>query len=126
MNRTLVPLLLTSVALLSACEPPEDPAYTRCVTEREAYCERLFACVQLGGLQVTVNYENENSCETQETKKCDTVTTANACPGGTSSSYSAAKHDQCIADQKNQSCSAFANRPTSCESYCCTSDAGSC
>lgn len=121
----LVPVFLTSVALLSACGPAEDPAYTRCVTERKTYCERLFACVQLGGLSVTVNYENENSCETEETKKCETVTSATACSGSTST-YSSKKHDQCIADQKTQSCSAFANRPTSCESYCCTTGDSSC
>lgn len=125
MNRMLAPLVLMSIALLSACEPPEDPAYTRCVTERRSYCERLFACVQLGGLSVSVNYENETSCETAETKKCETVTSANACSGGTST-YSAKKHDQCMADQKTQSCSAFADRPTSCESYCCTTGDSSC
>ncbi len=123
MNR-LLPAVMT-VAVLASCGA-EDPAYTRCVTEKKAYCERLFACVALGGVSITVNYEDESRCETEETKSCDTVTTANACPGGNSSSYSAAKHDQCINDQQTRSCSAFATRPSSCETYCCTSDAGSC
>ncbi|MFT3712608.1 MAG: hypothetical protein QM817_33585 [Archangium sp.] len=118
-------LSVAALILTSACGP--DPTYTRCVEERKAYCNRLFACVMLGGLSVQVNFENESQCETQETKKCEQVTTANACPGGTSSSYSAAKHDQCISDQSSQSCASFANRPTSCSSYCCTTtDGGTC
>jgi hypothetical protein len=117
-------VVVVALVLSSACAP--DPAYTRCVEEKKAYCNRLFACVALGGLSVQVNFENEAQCSTQETRKCETVTTANACPGGTSSSYSEAKHDQCIDDQRSQSCAAFASRPTSCSSYCCTSDAGSC
>jgi hypothetical protein len=122
MNRLLALLSLTSI--LAGCG--QDPVYTRCVEEKKAYCNRLFACVALGGLTVTVNFESESQCTTQETKSCDQVSTANACPGGSSSSYSAGKQDQCIADQKTQSCTAFANRPTSCSTYCCTSDAGSC
>ncbi len=119
---------LGSLALLflTACPGP-DPVYTRCVEEKKSYCTRLFACVKLGTLVgVTVNYEDESSCETEETKTCRTVSEANACPGRSTSSYSAAKHDQCIDDQAAQSCSAFAERPTSCSTYCCTSDAGSC
>ncbi len=123
MNRLLTLLLATFV--LSSCAAV-DPVYTRCVEEKKTYCSRLFACVALGGLTVTVNFENENDCQTQETRTCDQVSTANACPGGSSSSYSAAKHDQCIQDQKTQSCASFASRPSSCSSYCCTSDAGSC
>lgn len=110
---------------LSACGGG-DPVYTRCVEEKRTYCQRLFACVKLGGVSVMVNYENENSCTTEESKSCAQVSSANACPGGSSSSYSASKHDQCIADQRDQSCTAFANRPTSCKSYCCVTDGGSC
>jgi hypothetical protein len=117
-------LMIAAVTLLGACAP--DPVYTRCVEEKKSYCSRLFACVALGGLNVQVNFENENDCNTEETKSCMQVSEQNACPGGTSSSYSAAKHDQCIADQKTQSCSAFASRPSSCSSYCCTSSNGTC
>lgn len=116
--------LFAAASLLTACGT--DPVYTRCVEEKKAYCNRLFACVALGGLSVTVNFENENDCSTQETKSCQQVSEENACPGGTTSTYSSAKHDQCIADQKTQSCSAFATRPSSCSSYCCTSSSGSC
>lgn len=119
---------LAGVALVvfTAC-PGQDPVYTRCVEEKKTYCNRLFACVKLGTLVgVTVNYEDESSCTTEESKSCSNVSEANACPGQSSSSYSAAKHDQCIEDQKDQSCSAFANRPTSCSTYCCTTDGGSC
>jgi hypothetical protein len=117
---------LGSIAMLVGCAG-NDPVHTRCIEERKTYCQRLFACVQLGGLTVTVNYENESKCTTEESKKCETVTEANACPGGSSSSYSAAKHDQCIADQRDQSCASFANRPSSCSTYCCTAtDAGTC
>lgn len=114
----------TSMVLLAGCG--QDPVYTRCVEEKKAYCSRLFACVALGGLSVMVNFEDENDCRTQETRSCSQVSEANSCPGGTTSSYSSGKHDQCIADQKTQSCSSFASRPSSCSSYCCTSDAGSC
>ncbi len=121
----LLALGCLSLTLLTACPGP-DPVYTRCVEEKKTYCNRLFACLKLGSVGVTVNYEDESQCETQETKSCSTVTEANACPGGSSSSYSSAKHDQCIEDQGTQSCSAFADRPNSCSTYCCTSDAGSC
>jgi hypothetical protein len=117
--------LIAGLTLFAACAPP-DPVYTRCVEEKKAYCNRLFACVALGGLSVQVNFEDESQCNTEQTKSCMQVSEQNACPGGTSSTYSSAKHDQCIADQKTQSCAAFANRPTSCESYCCTSSTGSC
>lgn len=123
MNR--ISLLLASLTLLTACAPP-DPVYMRCVEEKKAYCNRLFACVALGGLTVQVNFEDENDCNTQETRSCMQVSEQNACPGGTSSSYSSAKHDECIADQKTQSCAAFASRPSSCSSYCCTSSTGTC
>lgn len=119
----LTTLFLTAT-LLAACAP--DPVYTRCVEEKRAYCKRLFACVALGGLTVQVNFENENDCSTSETRSCEQVSEANSCPGGTSSTYSSGKHDQCIEDQKTQSCTAFANRPSSCSSYCCTSSSGSC
>ena len=118
--------LIVSTALLASCAPQEDPVYTRCIEEKKSYCNRLFACVALGGLSITVNFENENQCRTEESKKCEQVSSANACPGGSSSSYSAGKHDQCIADQQTQSCASFATRPSSCSTYCCTSDAGSC
>ncbi len=115
-------LCVLCASMGTACSPPPtDPVYERCITERKTYCSRLFACIRLGTLVgVTVNYENESQCETQESRKCENVSTANACPGGSSSSYSAAKHDQCIQDQRNQSCSAFAERPTSCQTYCST------
>ncbi len=116
--------LLLSSLLLSACGA--DPVYTRCVEEKKSYCNRLFACVALGGFTAMVNFENENDCNTKETRNCSQVSEANSCPGGTSSSYSAAKHDQCITDQKAQACTAFATRPTSCSTYCCTSSTGSC
>jgi hypothetical protein len=121
---TTKPLMLIAVlALFTACG--SDPVYTRCVTEKKAYCNRLFACVKLGTLVgVTVNYEDESHCNTSETKKCDQVSSSSPCPGGTSSSYSSAKHDQCISDQNNQSCSAFASRPTTCSTYCCTTTDG--
>ena len=110
--------LIAVVLLFLACG---DPVYERCVTERKTYCKRLFACVQLGTLVgVQVNFENESQCDTSETKHCDTVSSANPCPGNTGSSYSSAKHEQCLKDQETQSCSAFANRPTSCETYCST------
>ena len=117
-----------AVLAIVGCGSAADPVHTRCIEERKTYCKRLFACVQLGTLiGVQVNFENEGKCSTEESKKCETVTAANACPGGTSSSYSSAKHDQCISDQSQQSCTAFANRPSSCSSYCCTvSDGGTC
>lgn len=116
--------LLVSTTLFSACGG--DPVYTRCVEEKKAYCNRLFACAALGGFTVMVNFESESDCTTKETRSCSQVSSANACPGGTSSSYSAAKQDQCITDQKAQACSAFASRPTSCSTYCCTSSDGGC
>jgi hypothetical protein len=116
--------MFAAVSMMSACGA-QDPVYTRCVTEKKAYCERLFACVALGGVSITGNYEDESRCNTEETKSCQNVSSANAC-SGSSSTYSAAKHDQCIQDDKTRSCAAFASRPTSCESYCCTTDAGSC
>jgi hypothetical protein len=123
MNRSL----LLTVLALCACSAAPDPVHTRCVTERTTYCKRLFACVQLGGLiGVTVNFENEGQCTTSESKRCDTVTESNPCPGGSASSYSSAKQEQCIKDQDTQSCSAFANRPSSCSSYCCSGTDGGC
>jgi len=111
--------LMAVLLVFAACGG--DPVYERCVTERKTYCKRLFACVQLGTLAgVTVSFENEEQCSTSETRRCDTVSSRNACPGGSTSSYSAAKHDQCIEDQETQSCSAFASRPSSCETYCST------
>jgi hypothetical protein len=113
-----------ALALLATTTCGPDPVYQRCITERKTYCSRLFVCVQLGTLiGVTVNYENESKCETQESTKCDTVSSSHPCPGGSSSSYSSAKHDQCIQDQGNQDCSAFARRPTSCQTYCTTTAA---
>lgn len=124
MSKSLAFACLTFLCL-SACG--RDAVYTRCVQEKKMYCTRLFACVKLGTLVgVTVNYEDESQCETQETKSCSNVSESNSCPGKTNATYSSAKHDQCIADQKDQSCSAFANRPNSCSSYCCTSQASSC
>ena len=108
----LTTLMLTAT-LLAACAPP-DPVYTRCVEEKKAYCNRLFACVALGGFTAMVNFEDESDCSTKETKTCDQVSSANSCPGSTTSTYSAGKHDECIADQKTQSCTAFASRPSSC------------
>ena len=116
--------LFTSALVLAACGG--DPVYTRCVEEKKAYCSRLYACVALGGFSAMVNFENENDCNTKETRTCDQVSSANSCPGSTTSTYSSGKHDQCIADQKTQSCSAFASRPSSCSTYCCTSSSGSC
>ena len=110
---------LIVLLLLAACG--RDPVYERCITERQTYCKRLFACVQLGQLVgIQVNFENESQCTTSESKRCDTVSSASACPGGSSFSYDSAKHEQCIKDQDTQSCGAFASRPTSCETYCST------
>ena len=124
MRTTTLTMLLLTTLMTSSCA--EDPAYTRCVREKKAYCTRLFACIQLGGVSVTVNYEDSSQCETEETKSCESVTTENACPGGNSQTYSSKKHDQCIDDQADRSCTAFATRPTSCESYCCTTGDSSC
>lgn len=114
-------LVLVFVVLGSVGCAGEDPVYRRCVTERETYCERLYVCVQLGTLVgVTVNFEDESDCRTKERTRCDQVSEENACPGESNASYDSAKHEQCIKDQDTQSCSAFASRPSSCESYCTT------
>lgn len=115
---TLAGLLLA----LAGCGPDTaDPVYQRCVTEQKTYCNRLFVCLKLGPIiGIKVNYEDESKCKTEETKKCDKVSTANSCPGGGNTKYDSAKHDQCIADQGNQSCAVFANRPSSCSTYCST------
>lgn len=124
MIRSLAVVSLAALCL-SACG--EDPVFTRCVQEKKTYCNRLFACVKLGTLVgVQVNYEDESACETEETKSCSNVSEANACPGQTNSTYSSAQHDRCIEDQNTQSCSAFASRPSSCSTYCCTSQNSSC
>lgn len=114
--------LLVSCALLLPCLAAcEDPVHVRCIEERRTYCDRVFACIALGDLVgVTINYEDEDDCTTEESKQCDTVTSSNPCPGGTSSSYSEGTHDECIADQGAQDCSAFAERPSSCSTYCST------
>ncbi len=119
MKKLTTALALATFALAASCGP--DPVYTRCVEEQQTYCDRLFACVELGDLiGVQVNYEDEDDCTTEETKQCESVSEANACPGGTRASYDAAEHDKCIDDQAAQSCSAFADRPSSCSSYCTT------
>lgn len=110
-----------SVVLGSVGCAGEDPVYRRCVTERETYCERLYVCVKLGTLVgATVNFEDESDCRTNERTRCDQVSEENSCPGASNASYDSAKHEQCIKDQNTQSCSAFASRPSSCETYCST------
>lgn len=114
--------ILSSCALVLTLVACADPVTTRCIEEQKTYCNRMFACVAIDGLVgFTVNYEDESDCTTEETKRCDTVTSENPCPGGTSSSYSEGTHDECIADQGAQDCAAFADRPSSCSSYCSSS-----